>query len=185
MLKKRAAIELSVNFIVIIIISLVVLGMGVYLVNRFVSEASDIKEELDIETEKQIMDLLSSGDRVAFPINKKTIAKGHGEVFGLGIFNILGEEKTFTVDLEQGIFIEKGATESDDTWPSSEPVPVPVPVFIASRSKEIKNNEQVVLSIPVNVPKGTPSGTYVIDVNVKYDTDKEYGTTQKIYVIVT
>jgi len=182
MLKKRAALELSINFIVIIIISLVVLGMGIYLVNRFVSEASDIKEELDIETEKQIMGLLSSGDRVAFPINKKTIAKGHGEVFGLGIFNVLEGEKTFKVELAQGIFVEKGATESDDTWPSSGPVPI----FIASRTRVIEENEQVVLSIPVKAPVGTPSGTYVINVNVKYDTDnKEYGTPQKIYVIVS
>ncbi len=180
MLKKRAAIELSVNFIIIIIISLVVLGMGVYLVNRFVSEAKYIKEELDIETEKQIMSLLSSGDRVAFPINKKTIAKGHGEVFGLGIFNVLGEEKIFKVELAQGIFIEKGEAVSSP-WPSSGPVPV----FIASRTSSVDNNEQAVLSIPVKVPVGTTSGTYVIDVSVKYDTDnKEYGTKQKIYIIV-
>ena len=88
-LKNRKAVELSVTFIVVLIISLVVFIGGLSLGYKFMHKATEMKADLDRETEAEIERLLTEGtDRVAIPISKKTIKRDQSDVFGLGILNI-------------------------------------------------------------------------------------------------
>ena len=180
MLKSKKGIELSINFIVMLIITLAVFGMGLVLANKFFGQAKDIQRDLDTKTEQEILNILDTGERVSIPINQKTINRGKSEVFGLGILNVIGEKSSFSAEIKAGIYIPEGST-------SSQPWPTPNPLYREDFSRDIANNERVVFSIPVSIPKGTPNGRYVIDVTVTCnDPDQScsnYGK-QKIYVTV-
>lgn len=97
MLNKKA-FEVAVNFIVILVISLIVFAFGLYITNKFFRQAEEVKADIDLETREQIEKLLDDGSRVAIPLNRRTIARGHSDTFGLGILNVLGGSPTiFTV----------------------------------------------------------------------------------------
>ena len=74
--------ELSINFIVMLILALVVFGMGLTLFRKFFIQAEEIQENLDQQTEaelKQIM--MSSPDQVVIYPTKITVKKGRGGVW--------------------------------------------------------------------------------------------------------
>jgi len=183
---NRKAIQLSVNFMVILIITLIVFGMAMYLLNMFFGTAKEIKENIDTQTENEIQRVLFSGERVAMPINRKEIKRGSSGVFGLGILNVESGPE-FTIKIESGPLILQDNTkiESDQVDPKLG--------FLPEYKKTVKNNEHVVVSVPVRVPRGAAVGTYILDLYVcDCDTlnccssvaDTYDGTVHKIYVNV-
>ena len=70
---RKRGIELSINFIVILIISLIIFTSGLVFTNKFFKLAVDRKADLDKQTELEIQNLLSDGAPVAIPYNKKKI----------------------------------------------------------------------------------------------------------------
>jgi len=178
---NRKAIQLSVNFMVILIITLIVFGMAMYLLNMFFGTAKEIKENIDTQTEKEIQRVLFSGERVAMPINRKEIKRGSSGVFGLGILNVESGPE-FTIKIEHGPLIQNN--EIVDPNPTTLKI-------LQEYNKTIKNNEHVVVPIPVRVPRGAAVGTYILDLYVcdcdvcSCDIGNTYdGTVHKIYVNV-
>ena len=55
MVNKKAAIELSMNFLVIIIISIVILGSGIYLTRQIFTGAQETSATLDERTKEAIL----------------------------------------------------------------------------------------------------------------------------------
>ena len=93
---KRGAIGLSINTLVVIIISLVILGLGVSLLYQFIADAEDIKGQLDRKTEEELERLLvSQGQRVALPLHTANIYRGESHSFGIGILNTLENNENF------------------------------------------------------------------------------------------
>jgi hypothetical protein len=173
--KNKRGIELTVNFFVIMIISLVILGMGIYLVSLFFTTTEEVKTNLDIQTERHIQRILIGGERVAIPINEKEIRRGKGDIFGLGILNILGETKNFTINIEDGPFI---TTTNEISNPSVNIIHLP------SQTKEILNNEQKIFGIPVRVPRKAQIGTYILNVyvcNCSATTCNQCSSTEEAY----
>lgn len=166
----KKAMELSINFIVILIISLVIFTGSIYLTKKFFKKATNIKDQLDKNTEDQIHSLLSDGSKVAVPINRKTIKRGNSDTFGLGIYNILREKKTFQVFMTfskaydtdgNPITLSDGGSYINSKW-----------VFSKPKSYELDNNDQIVIPLLVKVDgkisedQGTQKGTYVFNVCV-------------------
>jgi hypothetical protein len=98
-MKWKKGFELSVNFIVIIIISLVVFVGGIVFTNKFFNLASDYKDTLDKDTEQQIENLLNDGSKVAIAFEKKKVVRGSSAIFGLGINNVKPTQETFEVTM--------------------------------------------------------------------------------------
>jgi hypothetical protein len=96
-MRGKKGIELSINFIVILIISLIIFVGGLAFTNKFMKLAIDRKAELDQQTEYEIEQLLADGAPVAIPHNKKTTKIGKSLLFGLGINNIHREPRNFYV----------------------------------------------------------------------------------------
>ena len=94
---NKKAIELSINFLVIIIISLAVFGMGILFVNKIFFAAGKKVAEMDSQTKEELARLLDSGDKVAMPFFQKTVIHGNTATFGIGVLNTLGSPKAFTV----------------------------------------------------------------------------------------
>ena len=51
---NKKALELSINFLVIVIISLVILSAGILLIKKYFAEAEELHKEISQETEIQI-----------------------------------------------------------------------------------------------------------------------------------
>ncbi len=181
-MNKKASIELSMNTLVIIIISLVILGSGIALLYQFIGSATDTKNKLDERTNTELEHLLvDQGKQVALPLHVATIQAGDSHLFGIGILNSdkkFGTEFTITIDLNK--FVNKNnedktteVKETALTWLLYTPDPL-----------HLEENENTKESILVDIPANAPKGQYIYDVIIKTDQKKQYGTKQKMIVNV-
>ena len=187
---KKAALDLSVGFLVKLILAIVVFGMGMVIVRNIFSMAGsgDMTRSVDDEVERQIKVLMHSGERIiVFPEEIET-RPNRAAIFGLGILNVLDKpgEIEFNIEVECHEFVNRRSgtrTSCSDLGYDVESWTFQTfqPVFLRRVNKE---NEAVV-SIPV-VPSVNTQGTYVYNVRVTYvddDEDVEYGIT-KFRVVV-
>ena len=211
-MNKKAAFQLSVNFLVIMIISIVVFASSIYLINKFFTQAETIKLTYDERTEKEIERLLDDGSRIAIPFDKKTISNGEFETFGIGILNVLntGASNNFdiTISFNEAFdnknnricrMADQETCGYPQTWlQTSSGIQGPSGISIQGISiqKTIPNNQQEKFLLGVEV-KDAPKGTYIFDLMVCMgDTSATnyndcpsafpdiYDTLHKLYVIV-
>ena len=201
---KRAAFNLTVNFLVIIIIAMVVFGFSVFIIKKFFTHAETIKMTYDERTEKEIERLLDDGSKVAIPFDKKTIPNGEFDTFGIGILNILdtGPSNNFRIDISFNKAFDKRNNEicsiiagntndcsNPETWiQTTTGTFLPSPEdHILRTEKTIRNYEQEKFLLAIDV-KNAPQGTYIFDVEVTYqDTAllwEPYDPLHKLYVDV-
>lgn len=185
---KKAAINLSVEFLVVIVISLVILGMGVTLLYKFLGGAEDVKRDLDRKTEDELRRLLiDEGKRVALPLHLAELSPGERHIFGIGILNVENDEKFFfmrvegvkAADQENHLFSPAVELREVETW------------LLYSRSAiNLKKGENHFEPLMVEVPKkDVKKGTYIFDLVVRRDDPDprvgvQYGNTQKFIVVV-
>jgi hypothetical protein len=179
-MNNKRAMQLSINFLVVIILGIAMLVMGVVFVRKMFTGASDIKANLDKQTEEELENLMTSGERVAIPYTKKEVRAGKTVIFGLGILNVLGEDSNFVIDIECGDTVPSGLLSCPD--------------IIYKPSASIENNDQHKMPIAIKAP--SDKGTYIIDVRIcnyivgnppPCTTSDEYydGSLHKIYVKVS
>ncbi|MFC1728607.1 hypothetical protein ACFLZ7_04040 [Nanoarchaeota archaeon] len=178
-MKSKKGMQLSINFIVILIIAIAVFGFGITFVGKFFEGASQLKENLDADTEKRIESLLNTGEQVAIPINSKTIEIGKSDVFGVGVLNVLGSTQEFKINIVCTSAFGKGNEDLKSLCLNPEEQGW---VFNNQVSATIPNNEQEVFPILFQVPQGTKSGTYIFTITVVDESDKIYDVPRKIYV---
>lgn len=195
---KSGAVELSVNMIVITVLSLIVLGIGFYLVTSLFSTATEYKGTLDEQTEQNILTALKKpGELISLPITQYSIERGETDVIGVGLLNnidttlsqtfyisvtcteALAEDETELCNANGGSPCNTEATGYCTTWPT-----------LGDEQRTINNRDAKVVSIFFAVPDDAPSGTF--GYNLKICTGKtcgssgstQYGPTKKFYVTV-
>ncbi|MEA2037531.1 MAG: hypothetical protein U9O94_08530 [Nanoarchaeota archaeon] len=181
---NKKAIQLSVNFLVTMVITIVIFSFSIYMVKKFFTHAEDIKMTYDQRTEKEIERLLDDGSRIAIPFDKKTVNNGDFETFGIGVLNVLnsGESNDFEVLINFSKAF-RGSTKlcqgslggslppegcgNPDTWlqttSSSGQDGIGVTV-----QKTVRNNEQERFLLGISPDRARP-GTYVFDMIVCVD----------------
>lgn len=178
MLNKKS-IELSLNFIVIVIISIIIFGFGMRFISKLFYEATDLTKVTAEELDSKIGSFACEGtERVCLGNDRKAIAKKKFGVFGVKIVNIL-ESQNFDIEVKT---------------PSPEPIgytfdkkPIFNPqltVLPARRTVVIGQNEERNLGIGVEVPANAVSGVYILNVEIKTQTGELYVPVQKLYVEV-
>ncbi len=167
---NKKGIELSVNFLVIVIISLVILSSGILIVRQYFSTAEDIKTQLDEQTERQIEASLGQGKLISIPFKKKTIGRGDSDIIGLGILNIYDNQKEFNVNisLSNAYDNNKNQIETDEEID-----------IRYENSFELDSKEKKIIPIRIAVPKQIPSGNYIFNVEID-----QYDKITKIYITV-
>ncbi|MBI2669327.1 hypothetical protein HYX14_05795 [Candidatus Woesearchaeota archaeon] len=174
---RKGSIELSINTLVIIIISLVILGSGVAFLYQLGGGATDIKTKLDQQTQEELERLLvDQGKQVALPLHVADVSRGESHAFGLGILNIGGKGDQFRIKVtpskaadEQGNEI-KGVDAGAWLLYNEEPM-------------TILKNEHRKESILVSVPQDARRGMYIFTAKVLVG-DDPYGNPQKFTVNV-
>ncbi|MBI2666062.1 hypothetical protein HYX13_00460, partial [Candidatus Woesearchaeota archaeon] len=176
-LTKKGAINLSVEFLVVIILSIVLLGMGVFFLYSLLGQAEELKEDLDQRTEDELQRLLiDQGKRVALPLHTADVLAGERHVFGIGILNVDVAEPNndFTLSIEKVTGFDPAknplsAAENALTWLLYQKDPL-----------TIELQEHRTEPILVAVPKDAAKGTYIFEVVVKKSDSvrSQYGNTQ-------
>jgi len=124
---RKKGIELSINFIVMIILILVIFTSSVYIVNKFFGQAQEMHAQLDEQTRQRINALLNERDTVVLPDSIRTVSIGDNVIFELGIWNIgvagAGQETTFIINLTYDKSFDKNENEMmcGNNIPSNQP----------------------------------------------------------------
>lgn len=174
---NRKAIELSLNFIIILILSIIIFGFGVRFISELSAQAIELQDVTTGELDERIGNLVCEGsDRVCVGIDRKTTRRTKFDVFGLKIINIL-DSQNFDIIVSRpspsGYTKNRQPIEADGlTWNPK------------SRSVFIEKNEEKILGIGIQVPANAVSGTYIFDVKIQTADGKPYSSTQKLYVDV-
>ncbi|MFH1399097.1 MAG: hypothetical protein ABIG95_03220 [Candidatus Woesearchaeota archaeon] len=168
---KRAAVELSANFLVVIIIAIVVLSMGIMLARNMFGKVVSIDTKLEYEAEKQVWEMGDTGESVVVPISSKLVKRGEIVVFGVGVRNILDTNQEFNVTVEPKTV---GGCSSDADWLIS----------IPRNPRNVTANVQKpeVFTLGILIPKNAPVCKYVFNVGVQNGSQDDYGSIHKIYV---
>jgi hypothetical protein len=171
-MKNKKGIEISINFLVIIIVSIVVFVMGLFLINKIMGFVGDTAEGIDEDTRKEIERLVGPDEVVSIPYHKKSVRVGDEAYFGIGIYSKLNGEKTFNVNvsfdaayLENNTQIGNNKQYMNNNWN---------PFFkgpgrnysLIRNDKEIVDVKLIVDSNTGQVP--TPKGIYIFNVNITY-----------------
>lgn len=170
---NKKGIELSINFIVILIISITLFIFGIIFITNLGGEAVSLKSLTLQELDDQIDALMCEGqDRVCIGEDRKTIQKGDVEIFGIRITNVLSADTNFVISVSRpspGGFTKNNAPITNDNlrW------------MPRSRSVKINRFEEQTIGIGIEVPKNAAPGTYIFDVDIQ-----PYGELYKFYVNV-
>jgi len=178
---NKKGMELSINFIVILILSIVVFGFGIKILSGIFGGASEIEKITLEEINRHLIDIMcDSSERICVaPTTIELRPHGSG-YFTIGILNTYDDRTTFYLGVEQSSNDEI-PTIGEEYW------------LLGEDFVKIDPNEQKKLGLGVLVPGGTKKGTYVLNVYVckgvsSCDKDSpsnvRYGTTQKLYVVV-
>ena len=174
---NKGAIELSLNFIVILIITLIIFGFGISFISNLSSKATELQELTMSELDERIGNLVCEGsERVCVGVDRKTIKRTNFDIFGLKIINIL-DAQHFSVTISRptpsGYTKNKAEIQTDNmVWNPRE------------RDVPLDKNEEKTLGIGIQVPANAEPGTYIFNIEIKTADGKPYSPIQKLYVDV-
>ena len=176
---NKGAIGLSINVLVIIILSLVILSGGITLLYKFIGGAEDIKSDLDRRTQDELERLLvSQGQKVALPLHTADVARGETHVFGIGILNTFDNQQAFFIKIE----LKKAVDEFEQEMPVDKPS-VEAWVFYNNKGILVNPDNNHKEALLVNVPRTAAKGQYIFTASVQTSAGS-YGNPQTFIVNV-
>jgi hypothetical protein len=165
--KNKKGIELSINFVVMLIIALVVFGMGIVLFTRFFQEAENIRDNLDDQTRRELeAQMMSSSEQIVIYPTSLTIRKGKADVIGVGILNV-GDSDKFTVLSEYKTCYDRDG--NDLMAGCLVDGKNPLGLLEDPREVNIPQNKREIASVPIKVLSGAASAKYSVLITVEQD----------------
>lgn len=166
MAKGKKAMELSINFIVTLILAIVVFSMGLSIAFKLVNKVTNVQKDVDESTKQQIEGLiLRTNQRVVLPFNSKIVNKGKTEVFNVGIYNNLGTQKNFKLDISC-LSLDRNPCPGGPIPGSSSQQPT---VDFIRNPALIQNNDFTVYKIAFQTKSSTSVGTFYYGIKVMYE----------------
>ena len=175
----KKGIELSINFLVTVIIAIVIFGLGVKFIYNIVSESEDFEGLTLKHFDEMIGDLsCESTDKVCIPENRVAIQRGKFDVVGIKIINVLTDttSKDFEITADVSKILDKNDNIITDPVYSDNLDKIKIKY---TKTVDIKKNEEADVGVGIKVEKDAISGTHILDVKVE-----QYEELYKIYVKV-
>lgn len=170
---------MSIETLVIVIIALVILGLGITLLYKFIGGAESIKTTLDERTDDELERLMvDQGKQVALPLHVADISRGSNHLFGIGILNIGGVGNQFQIQAGIGKVINE---QGQDITSSADLNYINTWLLFNQEPIQIEENQHHKEAILVNVPKDAQKGQFIYNVQV-VASGQPYGNIQKIVV---
>ncbi len=180
-MRGKRGVELSVNFIVMLILGLAIFSVGIYIATQVFTKSYEQAKVLDNDIKFAIEnDLRDTSEEVSIGLDRRYVEQGSNDVFGIGIANRDKQDTTYVLEVKFSVYdgeFNVGAVGDKIIFPTLK----------SNDFNQImlKPNEVKVLELPFKVPKDAPSGTYVYNVRVLKKIDNaQIGKLQKIYVDV-
>lgn len=183
-IKQKRAVELSVNFIVMLVLGLAIFSVGMYIATQVFFKARDQAKILDDDIKFAIEnDLRDSSEEVTIGLIRRSVERAGNDVFGVGIANREETVTTYKIDVSFAVYEQEEGSGSSD--------PMYDKIIFPTKDSEVLNqitiipHEIEVMDLPFTVPKDTPSGSYAYNVRVLKKLDNgQVGKLQKIYIDV-
>lgn len=158
---NKKGIELSINFLVIMIISILILILSIIFLKNLFTAAYQKQAEVDLRTEEQIKALIRDGEKVALPLTTLQIRRGESDVFGLGILNIKDTGKDFYINVE---YVTGYDVDGIELFPTDN-----FQILYRDTVEGLPANSEAILGISISTPSsGIESGTYIFNAVVCY-----------------
>jgi hypothetical protein len=161
-IKKKGTIELSLTFIIGLVLGIVVFSFGLIFAYKLFAGAGKLIETVPGGFEIAEKDCINRQQKVCVPETSKTVKSSQQANFGYIINNNYGENKRFKINVK----FAKGILEDGTDAPSQDVTKWTLQDF---RVKDIDNGKHYTGGIPFQVPAGTKSGTYAFNINVCFD----------------
>jgi len=185
--KDNKGLELSINFIVVLIFSILILSMGIFLFTQIFEEGGDLTKQFSEQTQKEINSLLEDKkDLIALPNVVSTLKKGETAHFPIGIkgdTERCGETKSadFNLKLEL-VQIEEN---NDVRLPTNDERALSNNWYFDYDEFTINNNEKWSDDIPIRAGDGAVEGnTYVFDVDITCNNQLYDDYTHLLFLVV-
>ncbi len=159
---KKAAIELSVNFLVIIILAIVIVGFSFFIFFTVFMEAQDLSDLTQEQMNERIEELQCDGT-VCMSSTYRKMNRGDFHLFGIKILNT-GEDAEFKVIVN--------ATDK-----------LTLNYVPKEYEVSIEQNKAEPVAIGIKVQKDQTSGIYIFNIHVEKG-GISYGNTQQIRIEV-
>jgi hypothetical protein len=177
MKSKKAALQLPISMLVVLILAVVIFTSGVFLLYTIYGKSVEFQEKTEEQLDKQIEAVLCDKP-VCLATTYKKIFRGKDTIIGLRIYNNLQYESEFTITSNLNKAFDKSNDEiaNPENYVNVYPEKMRVDGL---GSKQEKNK-----GIGIEVAKNAPSGTYVINIKVETAPDQIYGSPQQLRVEV-
>lgn len=162
--KNRRGVELSINFVVLLIMAIAMFIGGLVFAAKFFRQAETLRGTLSSQTERQLEKLLDSGSPVVIPINSKEIFRNKYDSFALGI--LAQDSGSFFVDIKVTSAFKKDKSSIFNKAQAVE--------WLSYAGKDgkvamtLQKNEKGKMVILVDVPSNAERGTYIFKVEVRF-----------------
>ena len=174
-MKGKRGIELSMNFIVVLIISIVVFAFGIRFIYKLVSDTNDFAGMTFDQLDDAISSLIcGSSDRVCITGDQKEVRRDQIAVFGIKIMNVL-DSQNFNI-------IVTRPSPGGYTKNNKEIFGDKIDWKPKIRSVYIASNEEMKVGVGIYVPKTAVSGDYIFNVDIRSQDGSPYSNMQKFYV---
>ncbi len=163
----KKGIELSINFLVVLIISLVLFGLGVKFTYDIFSSAVDLGKMSQGDIHRQIEELQCKGDdRVCFGVETIEVERRDAGYFGVTVRNTLGsiDPVDFSLEVLPGHLYRTGEDPQDFTVVTQGGDGELQLNF--EKKDSILNNDAYTFGIAVSPQSTAPSGTYSLNVKI-------------------
>lgn len=174
---QKKAIELSLSFIVLVILAIILFSLGVKFIFDISGQASKIDKINAEELDRKFAQLpCESSNKVCIGVIRRIIQKGSFDTFGIKLINIEPATR-FLVEVTPSKAFDKQNNEIANS------------INFKHNTDEItiEKNEEKSIGIAFEVPKNAVAGTYTFDISIKYKVNEEfqqYDDMEKIYVEV-
>lgn len=185
LLRKRGAIELSITFLVIVLMSLALLGTGTYLLFSFQKSGKELYQQAEAKSAAAASELEKplQEKRVTLSPLQVQLKAGGRQQFTVAIQNIIDHEESFRVE----VLLGEALTDTGELLFS----PQEQAQFLLRQWAFFDHDffaldalHQTSRSILLLVPEKTLSGSYSFEVRVFNAKAEQYGQTQKFTVLV-
>ncbi len=176
--RNKRGIELTINFIVMLILGIAMLSGAIILTTKLFSKAKKYQDQVDSNTQAEIKKLItSSNDQVIIYPARKTMARKDTATFGVGVQNTLkttpGKSDDFTLSVTFAkAYTSDKQTLCDKKYENNGAIVLDCqnsdPNTWIKLGKGQKINKNEIKSFPVTIATlGSPkSAVYVFDVRV-------------------
>lgn len=173
--RNKRGIELTINFIVMLILGIAMLSGAIILTTKLFGKAKQYQSQVDANTQAEIKKMITStNDQVVIYPSRKTVGRKESATFGVGVQNTIkggGKEDEFTVGVQFARSYNKDKQTTCDNADIGEGLDKPCKSLPSTWPKQgtfqkIKKNEVKSFPVPITVTTGTLSGIYVFDVRV-------------------